>query len=114
MTDTFRRDRLLVEMRLSLGATRWEAAKSIVQESVRTGMTPVLNSMTVIGLVSIPGMMTGQILAGSDPLVAVKYQIVIMFVIASAVSLGTMAICVFGYQRILNKSHQFNKRILQR
>ena len=113
MLDTFRRDRLIVEMRLSLGATRWEAARSIVQEAVRTGMTPVLNSMTVMGLVSIPGMMTGQILAGADPLVAVKYQIVIMFVIASAVSLGTMAVCFFGYRRILNKLHQFNARLIQ-
>jgi putative ABC transport system permease protein len=113
MTDTLRRDRHLVEMKLSLGATRWEAVRSIVQEAVRTGITPVLNSMTVIGLVSIPGMMTGQILAGADPVVAVKYQIVIMVVIASAVSIGTMSVCFLGYRRIFNKFHQFNPRMLQ-
>lgn len=113
MTDTLRRDRHLVEMKLSLGATRWEAVRSIVQEAVRTGMTPVLNSMTVIGLVSIPGMMTGQILAGADPVVAVKYQIVIMVVIASAVSIGTMSVCFLGYRRIFNKFHQFNPRMLK-
>jgi len=113
MTDTLRRDRHLVEMKLSLGATRWEAVRSIVQEAVRTGMTPVLNSMSVIGLVSIPGMMTGQILAGADPVVAVKYQIVIMVVIASAVSIGTMSVCFLGYRRILNKNHQLDPRLLQ-
>ena len=54
-------------MLLSLGATRWEATREIIQRSVRVAMTPVLNQMNVVGIVSIPGMMTGQILAGADP-----------------------------------------------
>ena len=52
---------------MSLGATRWEATREIIQRSVRVAMTPVLNQMNVVGIVSIPGMMTGQILGGTDP-----------------------------------------------
>ena len=69
-------------MHLALGATRWEAARDHVAGAVRRGMIPIINSMTVVGIVSLPGMMTGQILSGTDPLDAVKYQIVVMFMLA--------------------------------
>ena len=89
--DGLRERRDEVEMYLALGATRWEAARPFVRRAVRTGMVPILNSMTVAGLVSLPGMMTGQILAGVAPAQAVKYQIVIMFLIASGTALGTLS-----------------------
>ncbi len=54
-----------------------------IRQGIETGLTPNLNQMSVMGLVSIPGMLTGQILAGTSPLVAAKYQIVIMFFICS-------------------------------
>ncbi|MBU1897720.1 ABC transporter permease, partial [Myxococcota bacterium] len=53
-----------VELRLALGATRWEAARPVAVEAIRVGMIPIINTMSVVGLVSIPGMMTGQILGG--------------------------------------------------
>lgn len=56
-----------VEYLLSLGATRWEATKALMQRCVRTALTPIVNQLNVVGIVSIPGMMTGQILGGSDP-----------------------------------------------
>ena len=56
-----------IELLLSLGATRWEATREIIQRSIRVAITPVLNQMNVVGIVSIPGMMTGQILGGTDP-----------------------------------------------
>ena len=56
-----------VELLLALGASRLEATRALLQHSVATALTPVLNQMAVIGLVSIPGMMTGQILGGSSP-----------------------------------------------
>jgi len=56
-----------MELLLSMGATRWEASREIIQRCVRLAMTPVLNQMNVVGIVSIPGMMTGQILGGTDP-----------------------------------------------
>jgi putative ABC transport system permease protein len=96
-----------VEAMLALGATRWEAARAPVREAVRTGLIPMLNSMMVVGIVSLPGMMTGQILAGSSPIEAVKYQIVIMFLIASGTALGTVSVVLLSYRRLFNASHQF-------
>ena len=75
---------------LAFGATTWEAARPVVAESLRTGMIPILNSMSVVGLVTIPGMMTGQILAGTPPLQAAAYQMLILFLIAAATALGTL------------------------
>ena len=71
-----------IETMLALGATRWESCRNVFSESTRTAMIPILNTMSVAGIVSIPGMMTGQLLAGAEPVEAVKYQIMIMFVIA--------------------------------
>lgn len=66
---------------LALSATPFEAVHPFVKSAIISGMTPTINSMMVVGLVSLPGMMTGQILAGADPTQAVRYQIVTMFFI---------------------------------
>ncbi len=100
-----RRDQ--VETLLALGATRWEAARGPIRQAIRTGMIPIINTMMVVGLVSMPGMMTGQLLAGTDPMQAVKYQIVIMFLIAAGTSLGTFSVVLLGYRRLFNADHQF-------
>jgi putative ABC transport system permease protein len=107
LTDelVLRRDQ--VELLLALGATRWEAARGAVRQAVRTGMIPTINAMMVTGIVSLPGMMTGQLLSGVDPLDAVKYQIVIMFLIASGTALGTVSVVLLGYFRLFNPRHQF-------
>jgi len=101
---TLRRD--VVEMELALGATSWESARGPVSSAVRRGMIPIINSMMVVGIVSLPGMMTGQILAGADPLRAVKYQIVIMFMIAAGTAMGSMLIAVLSYRALYNSRHQ--------
>lgn len=106
------RDR--VEMELALGATRWEAARGPLREAVRRGMIPILNSMTVVGIVSLPGMMTGQILEGADPLTAVRYQIVVMFMIAAATALGCMGLTLFVYSRLFNERHQLRTERIER
>lgn len=100
-----RRDQ--IDTLLALGATRWEAAREPVQQAVRTGMIPIINSMMVVGLVSLPGMMTGQLLAGVEPVQAVMYQIVIMFLIAAGTSLGTFSVVLLGYRRLFTADHQF-------
>lgn len=102
---TARRDR--VEMALALGATRWEAAQAPARQAVRAGMIPTLNQMSVVGVVSLPGMMTGQVLAGQSPLQAVRYQIVIMFLIAAASALGTVGAVLLTYQRLFSAEHRF-------
>lgn len=98
-----------IEMALSHGATTWEAAQEPLQNAVRRGMVPTINSMLVVGIVSLPGMMTGQILAGSDPLQAVKYQIVVMFMLAAATALGCISIALLAYRQLFNARHQLEE-----
>ncbi len=101
-----------VEMELAHGATRWEAARGPLTDAVRRGMIPIINSMMVVGLVSLPGMMTGQILAGEDPLKAVEYQIVVMFMIAAATSLGCILAAMLVYHRLFNARHQLLSHLI--
>jgi putative ABC transport system permease protein len=84
---TARRDR--VDMALALGATRWEAAQGPARQAVRAGM------------------MTGQVLAGQSPLQAVRYQIVIMFLIAASSALGTVGAVLLTYRRLFSADHRF-------
>ena len=113
LTEELRIRRDQVETLLALGATRWEAAQDPIRRAVRTGMIPIINSMMVVGIVSIPGMMTGQLLAGVDPLSAVEYQIVIMFLIASGTALGTVGVVLLGYRRLFNARHQFLYQLIR-
>jgi putative ABC transport system permease protein len=80
----------VIEQRLALGQTSVEASEDIWRESVRTGLIPIINSMAAAGLVSLPGMMTGQILAGNTAGEAVRYQILIMFMISSGTGFGVI------------------------
>lgn len=95
-----------IEMRLSLGASRWEATRHIFGAAARTAMVPILNTMSVAGIVSIPGMMTGQLLAGAPPIQAVQYQIMIMFVIAAAIAIGVLIALGISFFRVTNADHQ--------
>lgn len=109
-TESLIANREQVEAALALGATRWEAARQPLQQAVRTGMIPIINTMMVVGIVSLPGMMTGQLLSGTAPMDAVKYQIVIMFLIASATALCTVSIIVLSFFRLFSADHQFLHR----
>jgi putative ABC transport system permease protein len=95
-----------IELRLAFGATRREALAAPLRDAVRTGMVPIINAMAAAGIVSLPGMMTGQILAGAPPLQAVSYQIVVMFMIAAAVALGCMLTALLVQRRLFNERHQ--------
>lgn len=88
LTQALSQQRGQLEMMLSLGATLWEAFQDIACQAVSAGILPTINSMTVVGIVSLPGMMTGQILAGGAPDQAVRYQIVIMFFYVRGIGVG--------------------------
>lgn len=95
-----------IEGLLALGATRREAARGPLREALRAGMIPTLNSMAVMGIVSLPGMMTGQILAGAAPQTAVRYQILIMFVIAGSTVLGCLLSLELAFRRLFDPRHR--------
>ncbi len=92
-----------IEGRLMLGQTAREAIDDIRRESIRAGLIPIINSMSAAGLVSLPGMMTGQILGGNPPMEAVKYQILVMFLIAGGTGFGTMTAVWLGSRRLFDE-----------
>ncbi len=92
LVQTAWQQRLVIEQRLMLGQTGIEAISEIRRESMRAGMIPIINAMAAAGIVSLPGMMTGQILAGSAPVEAVKYQILIMFLVTAGTGFGVITV----------------------
>lgn len=106
--------RAQIESLLALGATRWEAANGSIKEALRTGMIPTINSMMVLGLVSLPGMMTGQMLAGVAPTSAVRYQIVIYFTIAAGTALACIGIVLLAFRVLFSTDHQLRLERLKR
>ena len=106
LTTTVVRERAAIEARLALGASRNEALQSASRSAVRTALMPIVNAMAASGLVALPGMMTGQILAGIEPIEAVKYQILIMFLIAGGTSLGAVTAVAGGVYRLTDARHR--------
>lgn len=102
LTSSVYQQRRVIEARLIQGQPWCEAISAIRRDSMRVGMVPMLNAMAAAGVVSLPGMMTGQILAGAEPMEAVKYQILIMFLIASGTGFGTMGAVHFGARRLFD------------
>ena len=98
--------RLEIETHLSLGATPQQAIALYRQEAIRAALIPTLNSMMVVGLVSLPGMFTGQVLAGSLPLDAISYQILILFMIALTNLITTILVTEGVYRRFFNQDLQ--------
>jgi putative ABC transport system permease protein len=87
-----------VEAYLALGATPARAAAEPARRALTAALIPSVNGLMVVGLVQLPGMMTGQILAGQSPLLAVRYQIVVVFMLAGATAM-TATMVVLWYRR---------------
>ena len=97
--------RTAIEARLALGSSFHEAMAPLLRDAVRRGLLPVINQMSAAGVITLPGIMTGQILAGLDPLEAVKYQILLMFLLAGSSGLSALIIA-YGAQRRLTDDRQ--------
>lgn len=95
-----------VEEALILGASPQQATKTIVDNAFDSAIMPTINSMIGMGIVSLPGMMTGQILSGTSPITAITYQISIMLGIMGSVGLTVILLLHFGYKSYFNKNHQ--------
>lgn len=93
-----------VEMLLCHGADYKEATVDIFRNALRAGMIPAINSLMGVGLVSLPGMMTGQILAGADPEEAVRYQIVVMFMLVASTALSSIIVLLFVRRRCFSSA----------
>jgi UDP-glucose/iron transport system permease protein len=101
-----------VETRLALGFSGAEAVQPLVRSSLRAAMIPTVNGMMTVGLVQLPGMMTGQILAGSSPLLAIRYQMVVVFMLAAATAMGSLLFVRMAASRYLTAAHQLRRYLL--
>ena len=113
LTQTAWRERGAIEARLMLGHHWSEAIGDIRGDALRTGLIPIINAMAAAGIVSLPGMMTGQILAGSPPLEAAKYQLLIMFLIAAGTGFGAMAAVWIGSRHLFDERERLRLDRLQ-
>lgn len=100
------RERDAIEAQLLLGRDRAEAFRPQVRRALRAGFTPIINQMAATGVVSLPGMMTGQILSGVDPQEAVKYQLMIMFLIGGATGLGVLGAVLLAARSLSDERHR--------
>jgi putative ABC transport system permease protein len=103
-----------IEQRLALGEPYAEAVGDLRREAVHTGLIPIINAMAAAGIVSLPGIMTGQILAGAPPVEAVKYQILIMLLIAGSAGLGLLASVWVAGRRLFDERHRLRLDRLSR
>jgi putative ABC transport system permease protein len=101
-----------VEARLALGFSGREAVQPLVRAALRAAMIPTVNGMMTVGVVQLPGMMTGQILAGASPLVAIRYQIVVVFMLAVATAVGSLLFVRLAVGRYLTPAHQLRRYLL--
>jgi putative ABC transport system permease protein len=106
LTESAWERRNIVEARLMIGNTWSQAIGDIRRSSTRSAMIPTINAMAAAGLVSLPGMMTGQILAGNPPFEAVKYQILIMFTISAGTGFGALIAVWAGSRRLFDDRHR--------
>jgi putative ABC transport system permease protein len=106
LTQNAWQQRAIIEQRLILGESWYSAIRDISRKSLRTGLTPIINSMAAAGIISIPGMMTGQVLAGSNPMDAAKYQILIMFMITAGTGFATVISSWMGSKRLFDERHR--------
>ena len=102
LTTTAWQQRSVIEARLILGQDWRTAIGDITRDSVRVGMIPMINAMAAAGIVSLPGMMTGQILSGTDPVEAVKYQILIMFLITAGTGFSAIMATWIGARHLFD------------
>ncbi|MBU5592750.1 iron export ABC transporter permease subunit FetB [Clostridium sp. MSJ-4] len=104
----FKNRRDEIETKLSLGAEILPSSRDIIRDAIKTGMIPTIDSAKALGIVSLPGMMTGLILAGTSPLEAIKFQIMVTFMLLSTTSISAFIACFLSYKSFFNDRSQLD------
>ncbi|MDU0287362.1 ABC transporter permease [Staphylococcus pseudintermedius] len=102
----FTKETAVIEAKLSLGASPAVAAKEAIRESVKVAIVPTIDSVKTYGLVSIPGMMTGMIIAGVPPIQAIKFQLMVVFIHTTATIISALVATYLTYRQFFNARHQ--------
>jgi putative ABC transport system permease protein len=98
MYNDFQQTKEFIIVKLALGATPRQASQELIEKTIKTALIPSIDSFKTTGLVHLPGMMTGMIIAGASPVEAVKYQIVIMFSLMTSAVLSAMMVSFLAYR----------------
>jgi len=98
--------RLEIEAALALGATQRQAADPYLKTALQSGMVPIVDSTKTVGLIQLPGAMTGMILAGASPLEAVQLQMIVMYMLIGAAAFTGLAATFLSYRQFFTKAHQ--------
>jgi len=106
LLGNFKNKREEVETKLALGADILPSSIEIIRDAIKTGMLPTIDSMKTLGIVSLPGMMTGLILAGTSPIEAIKFQIMVTFMLLSTTSIASFLACYLAYKGFFNERKQ--------
>ncbi|AKP02515.1 ABC transporter permease [Companilactobacillus pabuli] len=112
MMQTFTDRHQQVLEKLALGADIKMACLDILRDSIRSGMQPTIDSIKTLGLVSLPGMMSGLIFAGVDPVKAIKYQIMVTFMLLASTGLGSIISCYLAYKQFFNERKQLKDELI--
>ncbi len=106
LRDDLKLQKAQIEAALALGATQRQAANRQMRRALTTGMTPIVDSTKTVGLISLPGAMTGMILAGASPLEAVQFQIIVMYMLVGAAAFSGLTATFLTYRQFFTPAHQ--------
>jgi putative ABC transport system permease protein len=104
--DAVTSGRAAIEARLSLGLTAREAFGPHTRDALHTALLPVVDSTKVVGLITLPGAMTGLILGGVDPLTAIRYQIVVMYMMLAAAAVSAYVTTRLAEAAVFDEAHR--------
>ena len=106
LRDDIQSQKSLVEAALALGATRRQAVRGQLKRALAGGMTPIVDNTKTVGLISLPGAMTGMILAGAPALEAVQVQIIVMYMLIGAAAVSGLTAAYLTYRQFFTRAHQ--------
>lgn len=104
----------ITELILSLGGTPKQAIHNQLINSIKASVIPTIESQKTIGLVQLPGMMSGQIIGGADPVQAVQFQLLILFALLTTATLSSVLIGFLSYRTLFNEKMQFINDLSQK
>ncbi|MBF6625796.1 iron export ABC transporter permease subunit FetB [Aerococcaceae bacterium zg-BR9] len=110
----FRDQEQAVLEKISLGATPYQAAHNVLQMTIKQGIQPTVDGIKTTGIVSLPGMMSGSMLAGVAPLKAILYQIMVMFMIIGATSFAMLIATYLAYRSFFTERYQLSTQLRKR
>lgn len=96
-----------IELILSLGGTEKQAINTSLMNAIRNSMIPTIESQKTMGLVQLPGMMSGQIIGGADPIIAVQFQLLILFLLLTAATISSVMVGFLSYPTLFNEKKQY-------